>query len=451
MATPLGHGFSVGEVRLPHLLSLGMVKRDTALEFHKQFKNITGDSIVAELEAAGKVDEVHKMDWGMQLDFNKPFNSFRVTADATVTNSGQVTVTILDYSDDTKTLSAPEVGLFFVDNATGVEYEVISVNKGTAGAHTAVIKPTKSGVSTTITIADSHFISLGRPTVQESSFQQAGEYSGWTTRWNELSMIRTNKQYSDLASMVYVENVGGQDFMSFDKTDLPRQHTDKKEKQLIEGDKRNAVTSTGNRNTNAMGLLPLVKEYGTTLDGGGTGIALTDAFFENLHRTVDGNGYASSYKGIADTEAMIKVGNFLKAQNGVNVNLQLTTSDDEIKAIFDYNTNFTYYGVDYSFKKYAYWNAQRIAGADNSKSYMSNQILFVPEGGALNGKGEYQDFLRLKVLNNNLPTDEGFYNHFDTDGALFGKNTTRNAELSVESYMGIDVLGVDGFVYCKLA
>lgn len=451
MAIFKGNGFSVPEVQLPIISSLGLVRKDNALGFYKAFPDKASGSIVAELEASGRVKETGQLEYGMFFDANKQRNMFVPLADATVTNSGAVTVTVNTYTDTAKTLSAPAVGLFFVDNSTGVEYEVTAVNKNTAGAHTATIKPTKTGVTTEITTADSEFISLGRPTVQESSYQQDGEYDSWNKRFNEASIIRTNKQYSDLTSMTKLE-VNGQDYMSIDEDKMTQQHLDAKEFQIIMGDKRNNVTSAGNRNTNAQGLVSLVKQYGTTLDGGGSGATLNDAFFENLSRAISGNGYSKSYSGLADNEALIKIQKFLKSQTDVNVNLELRNGDrSDIQVIFDYGTAFKYYGIEYQWKEYDYWNVARLAGADVTKSAWSNQFLLMPNGGGTNGEGVYQDYLQLRVMNNNLPTDEGLYNHFDTDGALFGKNTTRNAMLSLTSYMGADLMGVEGFIYGKLA
>lgn len=451
MAIAKSNGFSVKEVQLPILSSLGLVKEDTAMDYYRLFPTLAKDSLVAELEASGKIERTVNPTFGMWVDHSKQRNLFTVEADVTVTASAPVTVTVASYTDTAETLSAPAVGLFFVENSSGVEFEVTAVSKVTAGAHTATIKPTKTGVTVTIPQADAEFISIGRPTVQESSFQQDGEYSSWGQRKNSLSYIRTNKAYSDITSMVHVEGRNG-DYMSIDRDNMNQQHIDAKEFQLVEGDVRNNVTSTGNRNTDAKGIIPLVKQYGTTLDGGGSGAVLNEAFFDDMTRAIEGNGFADSYKGLADSEAIMKVQKFLKAQGDLNINLNVQNGDrSEIQVIFDYSTNFIYNGIDFSFKKYDYWNTARLAGANNAKNAKRNQILLIPQGGRTSGGGEFQDYLRLRYLDNNLPTDDGLLNKFDTDGALFGKNTTRNAELSLTSYMGVDAFDLESFMFVKLA
>lgn len=452
MAVTPQHGFAIDRISEQVLLSLGLVTESNALDYHKAFKDISGDSIVAELEASGKIKQTGQRQYQMLVDFNKNRNLFRVTAPVAVVDADTaITVSVANYTDAGETLSAPAVGLFFRENSTDIVFEVISVNKGTAGAHTASIKPVDSRVTAvTIPVADAEFISVGRPKVQEASFQQDGEYEGWTERENEITMIRTNKAYTDLATMIKIEKRGGVTYYDLDHTNITRQHTDAKEMALIDGDIADSVTSDGNENNNALGLVALVKEYGTSLDGGGTGATLNDAFFQDLARAIDGDGRSNDYRGIAGSEAYYAVGDFLQASATPQIVIN-NGSDSDIKVIFDYDTNFKIRGINYGFKKYNYWNSARLAGADVTKSPKAYQMLLIPQGGTLAPNGQYRDYLTLRYLNNNLSTDEGLLNKMDTDGALFGKNTTRHGQISVESYMGIDATDVEAFVFVQLA
>lgn len=450
MAVTPQHGFAVPELNKQVLLSLGMVTTNNALDFYKAFPDISKDSLVAELEASGKIAQTGQEKYKMLVDYNKDRNLFRVTANVVVSASAPVTVTIANYTDSGETLSAPAVGLWFRENSTGIVFEVTAVNKTTAGAHTATIKPVNSGVTETILVADAEFISLGRPSVQESSFQQDGEYDAWSSIENEITIIRTNKAYSDLASMIQIEQRGNSTYYNLDRTKLPKQHIDTKEMRLIDGDVANSVTSTGNRATNAKGLVPLVKQYGTSLNGSGSGATLDTAFFRDLSRAIDGDGRATSYKGLVGSEAYYLVEDFLKAQfNNVNININNGDMSD-IQAIFDYTSDFKIDGITYSFKKYNYWNSARLAGADVSKSPQALGMLLIPQGGIMTDEG-WKENLRLRYLNNDISSDEGLLNKFDTDGALFSKNTTRNGQLSLTSYMGIEANDIESFVFVQLA
>ena len=455
MAHKPQHGFSHPRINEQVLLSLGLVTESNALDFHKAFRDITGDSLVAELEASGRIKQTGQRTYKTIVDFNKNRNLFRVTSNVTVVDKDTpITVTISTYTDAGETLSAPAVGLFFRENSTDIVFEVTAVNKTTAGAHTATIKPVSSSQipsgGVTIPVADAEFISLGRPKVQEASFQQDGEYEGWTERENEVTMIRTNKAYTDLATMIKIEQRGGVTYYDLDNTTITRQHTDAKEMALIDGHATDAVTSTGNENNNALGLVELVKEYGTSLDGGGTGAVINDAFFTDLARAIDGSGRANNYRGLVGIEAYYAVTDFLASSATPQIIINNGNTDD-IKVIFDYDTSFKIKGVNYDFKKYNYWNPARLAGADSSKSPKSYQMLLVPQGGTLAPNGEVRDYLMLRYFNNNLPTDEGLLNKMDTDGALFGKNTTREGQISITSYMGIDAMDLEAFVFAQIA
>lgn len=453
MANSLNNGFSVPELNKPVLLSLGMITESNALDFYKEFQPISKDSLVAELEASGKIKQTGQEKFKMLRDSSKDRNKFTVTANVVVTASAPVTVTIANYTDTAETLSAPADGLFFVENSTGYEFEVTAVNKGTAGAHTATIKPTKTGVTVTIPVADAEFISIGRPSVQESSFQQDGEYGGWGSIENETTIIRTNKQYSDLATMIQLETRGGQTYYNLDRTEITKQHIDVKEIQLIDGDIRNSVTSTGNVARNSRGLVPLVKQYGTTMDGtGGVGETLSDQLFLDISRAIDGDGRSTNYAGLIGSEAYYLLEDYVKANSLGDVVINVNNGDtDDIQSLFDYSIKqVKIKGITYNFKKYNYWNSARLAGADVTKSPKALGMLLIPQGGVMTSEG-WKDNLRLRYLNNDLSTDEGLLNHLDYDGALFNRNTTRNGLISVTSYMGIEANDIDSFMFIQLA
>lgn len=449
MAIRTGEGFAVPQINSQIITDLGLVKEETALGYYRAYRDLAKDSVVAQLEASGQVSRTGNEEYGMWFQNSKDRNKFKITADASFEGSSEETVTIDTYADEDGKYSAPEVGLFFRDNISGVEFEVISVDKSSDGAHTAVIKPTSSDVDVDITAEDSEFISFGRPTVQEASFQQSGEHKGWAKRYNNIRIIRTNKNWTDLATMIDVQVMDdGTTYYDLDRSEFPKEHIDVKELELMLGEERDNVTSDGNRNVSGMGFIPLVQEYGTSLDGGGSGASLDLTLFRNIARTIDGNGLSDSYNGLADTEAMFQIQSFLLTND---VNTQQVASGDELKAIFDYNTNFVLDGIEYSFKKYNYWNANRLAGASSTNSFLSNQILLMPNGGTENGDGQYQPFMQLRYLDNNIATDEGLFNKIDYDGALFGHGTTREGMISATSYMGADIMGVEGFLYLKLS
>ena len=450
MAIEQGNGFALNRMNIDVLSSLELINEDNAMDFYKTFPDLRG-GILAQLEAEGKIKMTGQETFRMYIQNNKPFNKFKVTdAEIEVVDSGEVTLTVADYTDEGETLSAPAVGLFFVESTTGIEFEVRAVDKSTAGAHEVTLAPTKLGIDVTIDGADAEFISVGRPSVQEASFQQEGEYDSWKERLNKISLVRTNKGYTDLASMEKVKFFD-RDYMSLDSDTINKQHIDKKEWQFMHGDLRNNVQSAGNRNNTALGFLEIVKLWGTTLDGGGAGATLYFDFFQDIARTIDGNGFSNSYSALADTEAMFAIQQFLKDES-LPVQAVVNGGDD-LKAIFDYSDTFKIAGLNLRFRKYDYWNVNRIAGANAQNSAFSGQMLFMPEGAKVDGSGEYRSALRVRYMDNSLPTDNnrGVLNKLDYDGALFGQGTTREGQIALTSYIGADVLDAESFVHVKLS
>src|SRR5690606_20411161 len=132
------------------------------------------------------------------------------------------------------------VGHFFVDDTTGIEYEATAVNKGSNGAHTITLKPTDITETAAITTA-SVLLWKGRQSANEASDQLDGMYSSLGKRRRELSIIRTDKNYTDLAMMETLE-YNGQTFYDLDKTDINKRHLFSTEDQLMLGRKRNNTT-----------------------------------------------------------------------------------------------------------------------------------------------------------------------------------------------------------------
>lgn len=451
MAITQGNGFGHPRINTDVLSSLELINEDNATEFYKLFPDMRG-GLLAQLEAEGSIKKTDQEVYRMWLSNTKPFNKFTVDADVVITASAAVTVNVVTYADAGETLSVPTVGDFLIENSSGIEFEVRAVSKTTAGAHTATIAPTSTGVTETILEADAEFINVGRLSVQEASFQQDGQYTAWAEKENEISIVRTNKAYTDLVSMEKIKFFG-QDYMSLDSTDFNRRHVDSKEVQFMFGKNRNNIQSTGNRNSNALGVLEIVKQWGTSFDGvGGAGQTLDTAFFEDLAMAIDGNGFTNSYMGLADTKAFFDIQAFLKAESIAPVQI-LVNDGEDIKAIFDYSDAFKIGGINFRFKKYDYWNTARLAGADVAKSALAGQILLMPDGQGVDGSGEFRSYVRARYMDNNLSTDDnrGVLNKLDKDGALFGLNTTREAQLSLVSYIGADVMGAEGFVWIKTA
>lgn len=444
------NGFSVPIIKYPILSSLGMLNTHNYDAYIQTYPSLVKDSYIMKMEASGALKYTPTKKFKQWADDNKPLPSFKVTANVSGGAGAAITVTLAAGSHlAAGTLSPIAVGQVWEDDSTGTQYEVRTVTKSVAGAHTASIAPVSAAVAGVVTTANSFFKYLGRPSVEEASKQQDGVYQDWGTRERDLSIYRTNKKYSDLAKFEKLER-DGQSYYSIDRTNLDREHIEAQEFGLMMGGiKDNMTAAAGNMNTNAEGLIPQIKRWGTDLTGVTT---LSDAFFENLKRTNDADGFTTKYDVLADTEYEIAYQNYLRvsaAAGNIVVNVDINSKMKEIQAVFDFTDTVKIYGQEISLKNYAYFNSARTHGADMNTGFWKGSAVFIPIGSRYNEAAEGElPYLRVRYMSE---AEGGTINYFDTDGALVGKNTNREVELALTSYKGLEMYNAKAFKYAKIA
>lgn len=440
MATPNPRkGFSVQQITYPIVSALGLIDEHSVEGYVRAKRSIVRDSYIMQLKAQGNVKWTPTRVYRRWKDNNnKELESFQVTAAVTGSGAGaSVTVTLLASSHMASgTLSVPAVGYVFEDDTTGIQYEVVSVNKTTAGAHTAVLNPTDITDIATIT-TDSFFKLLGRPNAQEASFQQDGTYNSFERQEGTLSTIRTNKAYTDYTMMERTE-YEGQTFYMLDEGDIDRRHIAEVELQLMKGKVRNNTKALGNENTNSLGLVENVKLNGNVFPS----VTLNDAFFKDQYRSSRADGTANEYDILADPEYILAWSDYLKTANPAQVIINVNNGED-IKAVFDYDTNVKIYNTRMNVKEYVWFNSARTHGADASKSYDKGTALWIPKGEYYNNEAQGQvPYLRTRYW---AVEEGGKINTLSTDGAMAGKNTTMNLEVALVSYEGLEAYDLSSF------
>src|SRR5690606_20809656 len=246
----------------------------------------------------------------------KPLNAFRVTADATGAAGSVITVTV--HADDHMgggTLSPASVGMIFEDNATGIHYEVVDVDRSTPGAHTVDLAvATDATTVPNIVAATSYLMSHGRPSVQEDSFQQEGEYDGWTPYFRDHTAIRVNEKYTDLAMFEELD-INGQTYYQLNDGRLERRFWDYNELRLMFGPQYANLQATGNENNEFEGVIPIVQAEGTTITPSGG--VISDSYFEDVSLSLSANGWGKVYDGLADPIYMIELQKYFRNFTGV--------------------------------------------------------------------------------------------------------------------------------------
>ena len=444
------NGFAKAKIEYSDLTALSLLKEDNYVDYAQTYPDLAGASYIMAAEAQPGVlqrsgTKLYKS-WKKE---DKPLNAFRVTADVSGAAGSVITATIV--ADDHLgggTMSPPAVGLVFEDNSTGIHYEVRAVTKTTAGAHTVQLAvATDSTTAPELTAANSYLMSLGRPSVQEDSFQQDGEYQGWGSVERDHTAIRVNKKYTDLASFEELA-IDGRTYRVHDMPSLDEQFWNYQELRLMFGPKYANMGADGNQNSDFEGIIPIVQNEGTTVTPPSG--ALTDTFFENIRRNISANGFGKGFDVLVDTEAAIAFQNYFSNKTGTNGaviygNLQ----DGDVRLNFDFGNSFTYYGVNFAMKDYTYFNRARTHGADMGTGIWAGSMLFVPNSiQAVGNSGERVRSFSIKYMST---SPVGGVVHTGSDGMLLGKNTNMNAEFAHVTWKSVDIAAPKEFIYAKLA
>ena len=443
------NGFSVPTMKYPIISQLGLLNTNNYTDYIDAYPSLVRDSYIMKAEANGATKYTPTKKWKQWLDNNKPLPAFKVTATVSGAAGAAVTATLTSTSHlASGTLTPISVGQVYEDDKDGIQYEVRAVVKSTASAHTVTLAPTKASQSAALTTA-SFLKYQGRPSVIEASTQQDGIYHGFTSRERDLQIIRTNKSYSDLAKFEILE-YKGQSYYGIDRTNLEKEHIMTQEVTLMFGDsKDNMTAASGNQNTDAKGVIPTILADGTDLTAT---TALSTAFFQDLKRANDADGYTTKYDVLCDTEFWLAYQAYLLSINGgasnVVVNVNLNERERTIDAIFDFSDTVKILGMEISLKNYAYFNSSRTHGADINTGYWRGSAVFMPIGSKYNDAAEGElPYFRIRYMSD---SEGGTMNYLDTDGALVGKSTERKVDLALTSYKGIEMYNVKAFKFAKI-
>lgn len=441
----IANGFASPMLREDALTTLGLLNDKNIEGMIKKYPEIFRKYYITAKEGQGAIKRTKNRFFEQWVDENKPFEKFKVTEDVAGGGAGQsVTVTLTGeshYPTDSG-LSPVAVGHFFVDDATGIEYEVVSVDKSTPGAHTAVLNPTSSAATADISAADSVFLWRGRLSVEEASKQADGHYRGVEKRRRYLSAIRTDKKYSD-DTMLETLDYGDNTYYNLDKTDINDRHLHSTETQLMFGEIRDNIQSTGSRNTLAEGLIPQVQRWGTDL---GTGVTIDNAFYQNIARTTRSDGYSRHFDVLAHSDFIMANEDYLDTVM-VQKNIQVSVTRDglnPLKVAFDFGT-YDRYGIKYDLKEYDLFNTGLTYGSEaNEDSYLAGAALFIPQGDFVHPEAGNLPFFQVRYQ---AITEEGWTTKMMSDGGMLpqSKNTNAEIEFSLLSWKGIETYNIQAY------
>lgn len=345
--------------------------------FINKYPLLSKQSYILMTEAQGKIKftENRKFYWNEKLGKALPafVANANVSAPSPLTDPVVVTLGSGSYYKS-GTLSPVAVGQIYRNERNGNRYEVTAVNKTTPNAHTVTLRPTATPSAGNVVAGDSFTFQV--MLAKEASTTKDGLYIDQEQLSNELVTIRTFQKYTDWAkqNVTQIKDTAG-NFMGIEKLNDPMEierFLQMQETYLMSGA---AITNSDDLDTTNVGLLDSVDEQYTTAT------TIDNAFFAELRRRSDANGYTNNYDMLYDTELMIKVSNYLQSSfnNGAIINVGPNESGKPMSIASNFRS-YSIYGLQYNFLDYAFFNSAQVWGIDPEQGFYKNFALCVPQG-----------------------------------------------------------------------
>lgn len=373
------NAFSTGSMTSGTITDLSLLNTLTSTYdgFIQKYPLLSKQSYILMTEAQGKIKftENRKFYWNEKLGKALPafVANANVAAPGVLTDPIVVTLGTGSYYKS-GTLSPVAVGQIYRNERNGNRYEVTAVNKGTASAHTATLKPTSTPAAGNVVAGDSFTFQV--MLAKEASTTKDGLYIDQEQLSNEVVTIRTFQKYTDWAkqNITQIKDTSG-NFMGIEKLNDPMEierFLQMQEAYLMSGA---AITNSTDLNTTNEGLLDSVNELYSTAT------VIDNAFFAELRRRSDANGYTNNYDMLYDTEMMIKVSNYIQSSfnNGAIINVGPGESGKPMSVASNFRS-YSIYGLQYNFMDYAFFNSAQVWGIDPAQGYYKNFALCVPQG-----------------------------------------------------------------------
>lgn len=378
IATP--SAFSAASMNVQTITDLSLLNPLTSTYngFIDKYPALSKKSYILQTEADGKIKftENRTFYWNEKRGkFLPAFSaSGNVAAPGTITDPITVTLGSGSYFDD-GTKSPVAEGQIYQNQRNGNQYRVTTVNKATPNAHTATMRPLAT-YGTGNVVAGDPFTYMAN-LAGEASTTKDGLYIDRQQLNNELVTIRTFQKYTDWSkqNVTEIKDMNGA-FMGIEKLNDPSEierFLEQQEMYLMEGAPITNVTELNNTNK---GLLQSIDELYSTAT------AIDDAFFAELRRRSDANGYTNNYDMLTDTEFMIKFTNYIKSNfnNGAIVYAIDSADNGKDPSIAANFHSFRIYDMQFNTQTYAYFNAAQVYGTDPAYGLRKNFSLNIPQG-----------------------------------------------------------------------
>jgi hypothetical protein len=219
------------------------------------------------------------------------------------------------------------------------------------------------------------------------------------------------------------------------------------ERLLMFGKPVTNITGVTDQHT---GLIPQVQAGGVTDT---TSTIVNQAYFDNIRRNVDAQGYSMEYDCLLNVELRIKWENFFMST--YNAGTLVLLGEEAFKGqAAEINRNFKAYslhGIKLNFMTYDYFSTANIAGGTPNSGLWNNAALIIPRGDGIDpetnvnvprfsvrwqGVSEGQSPIKLRLTGGYapVPTD-------DIERLVVSSVTTK----------GLQAFGLNGYQFLQLA
>lgn len=349
-------------------------------KFIKQFPSLASKNyiVLREAQNAGLYTANKTFYQWTQKGKNAPAFQVSVTANPG-SSSGTITCSTA-YQTDSNTLSPFGNGWYYMNQTTGQTIQL--TNCLNSGGVTTATATTTDGTNLLINATD--IMTWDATVVGEAAGSQTTMATVDLKVTNYCATIKTTQTFTD--------------WSMFERLDIPnspagfdriryRQQADERDRFLFQQERLlmfgKPMTNIAGVTNNHTGLVPNAQANATT-DTVST--IVNQAYFDNIRRNVDAQGYSMNYDCLLNLELRIKWENFLMSTYNAGT-LVLANKDSFEGQGADINRNFKRYdlhGIQLNFMTYDYFSLPNIFGGTPNTGLYNNACLMIPRGDGVN-------------------------------------------------------------------
>lgn len=440
------NGFA-SKINIEVVNALSLIKQDNYDTFVKEYPGLANLGYITTAESLGALKYTPTRQFKHWEDSNKPLPSFTVTAGVTAAAGVSFDVTLTSDSHELAGTKSPvAIGQIWEDDATGLKYEVLSVDVSVNGAHKATLNPIKKAQTTAVTTS-SFFKFIGHVNVKEGSGPTPGMVNEYQTVQLETAIMRTDQYYTDLSAFEHTVLPGGPTLVTINKDEENKKFLSTQEIQLMFGEDSDNIKSANNMNTKAKSLIQQIKEAGAVYNAPTAGV-VDENFFRGLKRRASATGLTNEYHVLADTEATIKIDDFMNDYSGTGGGIIYGSFEGNKEIAINRNFgSYSIYGMTYHRKEYEYLNSARTHGADVNTGINKNSAIFIPQGEWFSPDGDAFKKFNVRWQGEN---ESDSIVRIVTDGALFGKSNVMIGEVGMVTYKGVQAFNLQAYSYVRI-